>query len=363
MHGNQIYPPPSRAWLEVDLAALRRNALALRARAGVPLIPMVKADSYGVGCIAVVRALEPTQPWGYGVATVHEGMQLRAAGICRPIIVFTPILAADYSAARSGELVPSLCSAAAILEWNASGERPYHLAIDTGMNRAGVPWRDIDSVAEAVARFAPAGAFTHFHSAELKDGSVELQNERFRAALERLPVTIPFLHACNSWAIARAGSLGWDAVRPGVALYGVGSGRGAHRFPEPVIALRARVVDVRLVRAGDTVSYGGSWTAEHDERIATVAVGYADGYPRALSNRGRGLFKGAVVPVRGVVTMDMTMVSLGHAVGGIGDIVTLIGRDSGRRLTVEGVARTANMSPYELLTGLGRRLERLYVDE
>ncbi|MGI8509764.1 MAG: alanine racemase [Gemmatimonadaceae bacterium] len=357
--GTQIYPAPSRAWLDVDLAALRRNAGALARRAGVPLIPMVKADAYGVGAGGVLAALEATDPWGYGVATIAEGAALRGLGVGRPIVVFTPILISGHAAAHAADLTPSLCSAAAIREWGPSG-RPYHLAIDTGMNRAGVSWRDISSVAEVVNEFPPAGAYTHFHSAQLDSGDTAVQDERFRAALRNLGTDIPFLHTANSAATARNGASGWDAVRPGVFLYGVGCGAGAGLEPEPVVHLKARVVDLRWVEAGDTVSYDATYAATSKERIATVAAGYGDGYPRALSNRGRALLNGVRIPVRGLVTMDMTMFDVTGVQCEIGDTVTLMGSGDGGLITVEDIAREAQMSPYEVLTGLAPRLDRRY---
>ncbi|MGI9089636.1 MAG: alanine racemase [Gemmatimonadaceae bacterium] len=362
MDGNQIYQAPSRAWLDLDLAALRRNADALARRAGVPLIPMVKADGYGVGAGPVVATLEPTDPWGYGVATVREGSGLRRLGVRRPIIVFTPMLASDFKEASAADLTPTLCSAEAIQEWSKTGG-PYHLAIDTGMNRSGVCWRDVSAIAAAVQAYPPAGAYTHFHSAELDDGSSAVQEERFRTALRMLGTKVPFVHTANSASIVRGGAEGWDAVRPGVFLYGVGSGSTVGMRPDPVVHLRARVVELRELGAGDTVSYGATYVARGAETIATVAAGYGDGYPRALSNRGSALLNGAPVPVRGLVTMDMTMFDVSHTQCQVGDIVTLIGSDSGNTLTVEDVAHAAQMSPYELLTGLSPRLDRCHHDD
>lgn len=364
VNGTQIYPAPApaRAWLDVDVAALQRNAATVARRAGVPLIPMVKADGYGVGAAAVVAALEPIEPWGYGVATVAEGSALRSIGVERHVVLFTPILPTEYAAARSASLTPSLCSAQAIVEWGPS-RRPYHLAIDTGMNRAGVCWRDIASVATAAGEFPPAGAYTHFHSAQSDARSTAEQIERFRAALRTLETEVPFLHVANSAAIMRDGASGWNAVRPGVFLYGVGSGSGAGAEPEPVVHLRARVVDLRWVEANDTVSYDATYTAASRTRIATVAAGYGDGYPRALSNRGRALLNGAEIPVRGLVTMDMTMFDVTGVPCEVGDTVTLIGSADGGVITVEDAASDARMSPYEVLTGLAPRLERLYRGE
>jgi alanine racemase len=354
----QIYPTPSRAWLDVDTGALVRNAERLRAHAGRPVIPMVKANAYGVGVSGVVRALERIEPWGYGVATVKEGEELRALGVRRPVIVFTPLLPQDLAPAHAAGLTPSLASAESIHSWSAMGGA-YHLAIDTGMSRAGIAWREIASLRDAVREHPPEGAYTHFHSAEGDDGSMEVQARRFRDAIDALGVRIPFVHADNSAAILRNGGR-YDAIRPGVFLYGVGCD-GAFD-PEPVVALRARVVDLRWLEPGDTVSYGATYTARRRTRIATVAAGYGDGYPRALSDHGIAHIAGETIPLRGRVTMDMTMFDVTGVSCEIGDVVTLIDGVASDELSVASVAGVAQMSPYELLTGMAPRLERRFTE-
>jgi alanine racemase len=350
----------TRARVEIDLGALQRNGAALARRAGVPLLPMVKADAYGLGSEAAVRSLEPLQPWGYGVASVAEGEELRALDVKRPIVVFTPFLPGDLPRLRAARLVPTLGFADEIDAWRQSGGGPWHLAIDTGMSRAGIPWREITGVVDAAGRMSPQGAFTHFHSAELDDGTLAEQEARFRQALSALPTRPPFLHTDNSAAIARRGRSQWDLIRPGIFLYGVGSGQGAGLQPEPVVSLRAPIVEMRDLQAGDTVSYDATLRVDRPTRIATLAIGYADGYPRALSGVGSVIVGGTLAPVAGRVTMDMTMVDVTTVPCRVGDIVTLIGRDRNTLLTVERVADTAQMSPYELLTGLRSRAERIY---
>lgn len=323
---------------------------------------MVKADAYGVGARAVVGALEPLEPWGYGVATVKEGEALRQSGVTRNIIVFTPLLHEEYPAAWASAIIPTLGSEADIRAWATFGA-PYHLSIDTGMNRAGVPWREVASIREVVRQYPPAGAFTHLHSAELYDGSAEIEASLFRRALDELGIEPPFLHVDNSASIVRYDWSAWHAIRPGVFLYGVGSGADAKLQPEPVVHVRARVVDLRWIEPGDTVSYDATYTATRRERIATVAAGYGDGYPRSLSNCGEALLHGRRVPLRGRVTMDMVMFDVTDVPCEIGDVVTLIGRDGDQILTVEDVSARAERSPYELLTGLSVRLERMYHNE
>src|SRR4051812_18498587 len=163
----------SRAWVEIDLGALLRNASKVAASAQVPLLPMVKADAYGLGAVRVARTLERLDPWGFGVATIAEGEELRTAAIARPIIVFTPLLPGDFDAAVRSSLTPTLGHADAIARWQETGH-PWHLSIDTGMSRAGVPWNEVATLRDVLGRGVPQGVFTHFHSAEMKNGTREL---------------------------------------------------------------------------------------------------------------------------------------------------------------------------------------------
>jgi alanine racemase len=231
------------------------------------------------------------------------------------------------------------------------------------MSRAGIPWRLIGEIRHLVELDPPEGAFTHFHSAELDDGTMAEQERRFREAIATLPSRPKLLHTANSAAIAREGRSNWDLVRPGIFLYGVASGTRAAIQPEPVVNLRAPIVEIRDLQAGDTVSYGATLRVERPARIATLAVGYADGYPRSLSERGSVLVGGTLAPVAGTVTMDMTMIDITTVRCEVGDIATLIGRAGDTVLTVERVADNAGMSPYELLTGLRSRVERVYSGE
>ena len=358
----QPTPASPRAWVEVDLGALRRNGAALAARARIPLLAVIKADGYGLGAVPVAGALEPLDPWGFGVATVPEGIELRDAGVSRPILVLSPVLPAEYPAMRGAGLRPSLGSASAIADWARTGGGPWHLSIDTGMNRAGISWSEVGGLDEMLRQVAPEGAYTHFHSADLNDDSTGEQMRRFRCALDALPSRPRYLHAENSPAIERGTSSSWDLARPGVFLYGVGGGEGATMSPEPVAHLRARVIDLRTVSDGETVSYGATWRARGTRRIATLGIGYADGYRRALSNRGTVLLNGQRVPVAGIVTMDMTMVDVTDVHCEIGDVATLIGRDGDDVLTIDDVATTAQVLSYELLVGLKLRVPRVYVN-
>lgn len=354
----------TRGWIEIDLDAIVRNAMVIAARAPA-ILPMVKADAYGVGAVPVVRALERLSPWGYGVATIEEGRELRRAGITRSLVLFTPVVVQDLRAVRDARITPALSSAESIAAWTTLGGGPWQLAIDTGMSRAGVRWDRVDALASVVRACAPEGAFTHFHSASLDDGTMAEQGARFELALAALPARPALLHAENSAAIARRPRSSWSLARPGIFLYGVGSGAGAVVHPEPVVSLFARVVELRSVRAGESVSYDAKYRAESDRVIATLPIGYADGYRRALGNRAYALVAGGGgggrrAPVVGVVTMDMTMIDVTGLQVAIGDVVTLLGGSGSERLDIETLAAQAGASPYELLTALHSRLPRRY---
>lgn len=317
---------------------------------------MVKADAYGLGAVRVARALERLEPWGYGVATVQEGAELRAAGIRRPIVVFTPARAELEAEYRASALTAVLDDPAVAARWGM----PFHLEIDTGMGRAGIRW---DAAEQLAAIRSPhlEGVFTHFHSADTDPASVSWQWERFQHALGLLPRRPALVHAANSAGIFRLDQR-LDLARPGVFLYGGSAGPDLPP-PEPVVALKARVVSVRRLAAGDSVSYGAEWRAAAPTTIATLAIGYADGVRRAVRGQAQVLLGGCRRPIVGRVTMDMLMVDLGSNSPGIrvGDVATLVGGDGTEAISLDEFAGWAGTISYEILTGLGRRLPRRYV--
>ena len=346
--------PNGRAWLDVSLAALLANARAVLDRApGARLLPMVKADAYGLGAVPCARALEALDPWGFGVATVGEGAELRAAGLTRPILVFTPASPEQRDAYRRHDLRAVLDRPEVIATWPA----PFHLEIDTGMGRCGVRWDESDALARCGSPHLE-GVFTHFYAADLDPASVEAQWRRFVEARRRVPGS-PLVHAANSAAAWRLAER-LDLVRPGIYLYG-GSAAPDIPAPRPVAALRARVVALRHVRRGDSVSYGPDWHAPADTWIATVAAGYADGVPRAVRGRAAVVLRGRRWPVVGRVTMDFVMVDMGPDGGGVtvGDVATVFGGDS-PAATVDEFGAWAGTNSYEILARIGARVERRY---
>lgn len=344
-----------RAWVDLNLGALAANARRVAEVSGARLLPMVKANGYGIGAVAVARALEPLEPWGYGVATVEEGSELRAAGIARRILLLTPALPGWFGALRRNAVTPVLGTVQGVAAWIAANpDRPFHVGIDTGMSRAGMRWDDAAAIAATRGLVEGTGAYegacTHFHSAEHDGAATEAQWDRFERAVTALGARPPLLHAANSAAALRGRRYAADMVRPGIFLYGGGAGSDT---PLPVAALRARVVSVRRIVAGESVSYGGTWRASAPTTIATVAAGYADGVLRVLGNRGVAELNGRRAPIRGTVTMDMTMLETDDEVG-IGDVATFYGG----LVTLDEQAEAAGTVSYELLTSLGSRLER-----
>ena len=345
----------------MDLGALVANARAIQALAPrARLLPMVKANAYGLGVIPVVRALEAVDPWGFAVATAHEGRELRDAGIRGRILVMGPQTETLELAARH-DLTPALGSVEQVGAWLAlAPDRPFHVEVDTGMARWGLWW---ESFAADAARFALApgfeGIFTHFHSPAEKPGTVREQWGRLQAVLSALPRRPPLVHAANSAAaLAFPDTIG-DLARPGIFLYGGGAGK-AGQTPRPVVEWRARVLATRWREAGQSVSYGATWTTTTRTCLATLAAGYADGLPRALSNVGAALIDGRRLPIAGRVTMDFTMVAATGWAPRVGSVATLIGRDGNETIGLDDVAEAAGTISYEILTGLGQRVARVY---
>jgi alanine racemase len=368
----------ARAWIELDLDAMRANYDTIRRSAGEgsAIIPMVKADAYGLGLEAAVRTLEPLEPWGFGVATAREGAAVRRLGVARPVLVVAPLPPGSVELAAQFRLTASISSLDGLDAWIAAADRAggepldFHVEVDTGMGRTGFDWRERGDWAPAlVSRLRRCvrwtGCFTHFHSADSPDERSALEQwERFRQTLVQLPVraTDLLVHAANSAAALRWRQFAANAVRPGIFLYG---GHPAPRVPlvpgpRRVAALKSRLALVRDKPAGSTVGYGATYAAPRAEQWGTVTIGYGDGLPRVLGNRGMVLVRGTRVPVIGRVSMDLITVSL-RAVpdAAVGDVVTLIGEDGEHRITVDDVASLAGTISYEILSGLGKRLPRI----
>jgi alanine racemase len=337
---------------------------------------MVKANAYGLGMAETVKALEPLDPWGYGVAAVSEGVALRELGVRKTILVCSPLSPESYSAAVEAELTVSISDLPGLARLRDAGTAAgrtvrFHLEIDTGMGRAGLDWQGVEEWGPDVERFLGTGllwegVFTHFHSADAADPEPTIRQwKRLHEALEKLDSRPDDLlvHACNSPGAMRLPEFGGAAVRPGIFLYGGVAGENLEP-PAPVASLRARIVHLKDARPGATVGYGATYSARTPERWATVGIGYGDGLPRLLSNRGHALVRGKRVPIIGRISMDVTVLNItGIPEAEMGDEVTFFGRADGGEISLEEVAGNAETINYEVLTGLTQRLPRIWTDD
>lgn len=365
--------------MEIRSSALKRNYRRIRTIVGTGpgILPVVKANGYGLGMRRVVETLEPLGPWGYGVETVEEGMALGSFGIDRPVLVMAPVPPSEVDLAVAAGMRLSISSPDAVEDVTRAARRAgcrahIHLEIDTGMGRAGFDWRRAD---EWGARLHAAhdgeieweGVYTHFHSAaDFGSRAIFEQVERFRAALGELRRRSPgrrMEHVCNSSALVRSPELAGDLVRPGIFLYGARRWPGVED-PESVVTVRSRIVLVRDVPAGTTLGYGATYTSSRHERWATVAIGYGDGIPRALGSGGEVIVGGRRVPIIGRISMGMTVVDITGVPGpsaGVGAQVTIVGEDGGERITLTDVARVSGTITHEILTRLSPRLPRVWL--
>ncbi|MBO76110.1 MAG: alanine racemase [Gemmatimonadetes bacterium] len=362
-----------RAWVEIQADALLRNASVLQqvVGPGSELIPMVKANAYGLGLSATVRTLEAINPWGFGVATLSEGLELRRLGVTCPILVVSPLPPASTELAVEAGLQLGISNPESLRLVTSAAERvgraaDIHIEIDTGIGRAGFNWKDagswkryLDDAIKLGVRWA--GSYTHLHSADEGHDTVLEQWTRFQEALRQLDVPDNMLvHVVNSAGALRLPELAASAIRTGIFLYGGSAGVGLPD-PEPVVSVRARVVHMRQAHAGDTVGYGATYRAESNEHWASLGIGYGDGIPRLLGNRGSILIHGCRAPIIGRISMDVTVVNISEIPNvSLGDIATLIGSDKDEQITVDEIAEQADTIGYEILTGLSPRLPRIW---
>lgn len=339
---------------------------------------MVKANAYGMGMIRVVRHLAAEtrlQPWAFGVAAVAEGEELRRGGWQGRILVFSPPAPGEFATAAAARLTLCLSDIASVVRWTAlaaaAAERfAMHVEIDTGMGRAGFRWDDAGEWGPRVAAAAGEhlewqGCYTHFRSADEADlATTDEQWQRLHSALRALPAGSGrmVVHTANSAASLRRPGFAADLVRPGIYLYGGRAGPGPE--PLPVAAVRARLVLARDAAPGDTLGYGGTYVARGPERWGTVAIGYGDGVPRRLAAAGgEALINGRRVPLIGRISMDVLTVSLADVPGAApGDVATLIGSDGEQAISVDEVAERCDTISYEILSNLGARLPRVYLN-
>jgi alanine racemase len=357
--------------VEIDLDAIRRNVRLLKPDRA-ELMAIVKADGYGHGATPVARAALEAGATRLGVALVEEGLSLREAGVAAPILVLAEFPPGSEKEALEAGLTPSIYSddgLAALSEASRAIGRPaaVHLKLDTGMHRVGL-W-PLDGAPAFAHRILEAGlriggVWTHFADSERDDQGTRRQLERFRTAVEAMAaagIGPEIQHAANSAATIRFPESHLDLVRPGAAIYGIDRDASGDRAGlRPALTWRSAVSMVKRLPAGERLSYGGRYVLERGSTIATVPVGYDDGYPRQVEG-AEVLIGGARRTVAGTVTMDQILVDCGDATVAPGDEVVLIGAQGPERITADELAERAGTIGRHIATGIGRRVPREYV--
>lgn len=368
---------PARA--EVDLAAIRENVAAVcRHVAPAGVMAVVKADAYGHGAVPVARAALQSGASRLAVAHLAEAVELRNAGIKAPVLVFggfLPEQLPEYHQYRLEMVLPHEQYWNELRRFAENNQQPVpvHLKFDTGMGRLGFPWQQCDEVLQKIAGASflrPVGLMSHFAAADEADKSfADEQLRRFRhvcKAAQKVGLADAVMHMANSGAVLDLPDSRFQLVRPGIMLYGYyPSAETTESVPlRPALRWVSRLVQVKPVAAGETVSYGATWQAEHDTVIGTVATGYADGYLRALAGKMQVLVLGKRVPVVGRICMDMFMVDLGpdsHARAG--DEVVLLGEQEDERISIAEFCQALDTIPYEITCMISKRVPRVWLHE
>ena len=363
-------------WAEIDLDTLSRNLGAIRRRIGPrPILAVVKANAYGHGAAEVARSLETEGVERFGVAIPEEGIELRRAGIRAPILVLGGFAPPQADLLLQHSLVPAIYRPDQVESLSSAATRrgmtaPAHLKVDTGMGRLGVPVADVPAFLE-VFRRAPSirlmGVFSHLAVADdpadpFTARQIDLFQEAIRA-LSAARLSPDEVHLANSAAIMDHPPAWLTLVRPGLVLYGYPPSAKVTPLPvHPVLSLKTRIIYIKEVPPGTTLGYGRTFEARRSTRVASLALGYDDGLPRLVSNRGHVLVRGRRAPVVGRVSMDVTTVDVTDVPGAaLGDLVTIIGVCGHEALGADQVAAWAETISWEVLCGIGSRVPRVYV--
>lgn len=367
-------------WAEINLDALAHNFHLVKNRVGadVSVMAVVKADAYGHGAVGCAHRLEQEGASWFGVALPEEGIELRKAGITRPILCLAGFWEGQAAACLQHELVPVVyrLDMFAALD-HAARDRgvvaDVHLKIDTGMGRLGVRYDEVNQFADAIKGFQNirvAGLMTHFAAAD--EPSCETlthqQIERFQnvvTVFREHGYRPEFTHLANSAGIFAEPNSWGNMVRPGGVLYGLWRDilDPAHRDEDfrPVMSLHSRISLLKWVPEGETVGYGCTFEASRKTLVATVPIGYDDGYPRALSNRSHAIIRGVFATVIGRISMDLTLIDVTNVPDVmLNDEVLLMGESEGQSVSAESLAKTAGTLSYEVTCGIGKRVPRIY---
>ncbi len=361
----------------ISLGALSHNfAEVLRRANGRKVLAVVKARAYGHGLIPVARHLLSQGAYMLGVALVEEGRELREAGIEAPILVLGPVFPGQADAVAALRLTPALSNSRVARALADAGRKrtariAVHVKVDTGMGRTGVSPEAAPALIQelmALEGIVVEGLMTHFADADLRDKTfASRQMERFEKLLGTLAdqgIDLPLRHAANSAAVLDYPRALFTMIRPGLMLYGYDPVEEKTSGVElqPVLSLLTRIFLLKKVPAGTPISYGRTFVTRRESLIATIPIGYADGFSRGLSNRGEALVRGIRAPVAGRVCMDMTMLDV-TGVPGVseGDEVALIGASGSERITAADLAAKTGTIPYEVLCGISARVPRVFV--
>lgn len=369
-----------KTWAEIDLGAVRENIARIRARVGrrVKLLAVVKSDAYGHGMSQISRAALKAGAWWLGVSNVYEALRLRKTHLGARIMILSAGMAGHARAIVHHDITPVICSvemldAVAKAALEAGKIVDIHIVVDTGMGRIGV-WheRAFDFIRRArrTKGVRLQGVCSHFACADGRDLSfTKIQLERFRrviARCERAGIRFPQRHIANSGAVLGLPSSVLNLVRVGITMYGVYPSRQVVKsIPlRPALTLKTEICFIKKVPRGRSISYCRSYVTYRDTAIATIPIGYGDGYSRLLSNRGEVLVRGMRAPIVGNITMDQTMIDVGHIPGArVGDEVVLIGRQGENEITVNEIADLIGTIPYDVMCALGKGVQhRIYVE-
>ncbi|MDD3278544.1 MAG: alanine racemase [Lachnospiraceae bacterium] len=370
-----------RCYTEISRKAILHNISEVKKRLDpkVKLLGVIKADAYGHGAVEIGRCLESQVDY-YAVATLEEAIELREHEIKRPILILGYTSPREYEYLVKYDITQTIDRLEDAVRLSQEAVRQektvkLHIALDTGMTRIG--FQAEPSEADEIARIAKLpnlkleGMFTHFSCADQQDKTYcRNQLAKYQKMIDMLlerSITIPIRHVCNSAGIMEFSEHRFEMVRSGIITYGIYPSDEVQKENldlQPALQWKAHVIHVKDVQPGLGVSYGATYvTSKPVTRIATVSVGYADGYPRALSSRGRVLIHGQYAPVLGRVCMDQMMVDVtGIPETAVEDVVTLVGTDGGKSISIEEVADPAGRFNYEMLCNIGKRVTRRYVD-
>lgn len=371
---------PSRIQADIDLDAFRFNLDSIKKNINenTQIITVLKADGYGHGAVPLAKEAEKEERvWGIAVATVEEALELRRGGIKKPLLILGYTYQEDYDLIAAEELRPTVFKLSMAQELSRAALRKnktvkIHIKIDTGMSRIG--YRDLEKSVPEILEISRLpgleieGLFTHFARADEKETTPAYQQlekyQAFQKALKEAGLKIPLCHCSNSAGIIRIPEANMDAVRAGIILYGLYPSEEVEKEPvplKPLMTLKSHIAYIKTLEPGVQISYGGTYTTQKETRVATIPVGYADGYARSLSNKGWVLIRGKKAPILGRVCMDQFMVDVTDIpeVRELDEVI-LLGKSQDQQITMEELGELSGRFNYEFACCISKRVPRIY---